>query len=534
METIPEGSNDCFSVDNGQSIYTADDDMGNDQDEDEIGGHRPVLGKRETRAIYCLKGFVMFILLGCGLAIAACVYLYTSQQEQSTFDDSFADYSQQIIDTVDTYARNKLEALGALALMIQAHAITANETFPFVTVPFFEEIVQGTKSLTACYGIMLFPIVTEANRQAYVNYTLTQRGWINASYAAQREMHGSDNLGMTMNEISQVDWFDYLWTMDYYNESNPDFSAWIADDIFQTRSSPGIYHPVVETEPGPYFPQWQVAPLDSYYQSTVNLNYGAYDDFYRQTEIIHATSNAAFGIAWTDQSTDGYISTLLYPIFDQFHGSEKSIVAFLGLDIYWKAFLENILPPETKGIQVVVYNSCGQNFTFLLEGNNATFQGDGDLHDLSFDGMARSTVFGRKLMEPVTEEGYLGPPLYGDYCTSTFNIYPTRSMKDFFITDQPWVYAGCALAILLFTSAVFLLYDVFVERRQRLVLTTATRADKVVSSLFPEHVKEKLYETDNERTNKGFRRTNDIVHEPEVLNPIANLYPETTILFAGK
>ena len=392
------------SLQREESIASGDlDDLGEDDEQEEE--QQEVLAKKETRTVRCLKFLVIWILLSCGAAIAACVYVYTSNEEESTFHYSFHDYAQQIIDTVDMYAQNKLEALGALALLIQAHAINMQQRWPLVTVPFFEEHVQGTKSLTDCYGIFLCPIVNESMRHEYVNYTLNHRSWINASYAAQREIQGYDESGLEQEDYATVDWFEHLWSSDYYNESNPDFSAGIASDIFTTRSAPGVFHPVVEfNNPGPHFPQWQAAPMSAYYQSSVNLNYGAYDDFFEQTKIIRETSNAAFGIAWTDQDTDGYVSTLLYPIFDQFHGDGKEVVAFLGLDILWKAFLQNILPPETKPIHVVVFNSCGQTFTFLLVGDDTIFQGDGDLHDVSFDSMEKTTVFGNKLMEPVSEE----------------------------------------------------------------------------------------------------------------------------------
>ena len=112
-------------------------------------------------------------------------------------------------------------------------------------------------------------------------------------------------------------------------------------------------------------------------------------------------------------------------------------------------------------------------------------------------------------------------------------------MKDYYITKEPIYYAVGALAIILFTSLVFLLYDLFVERRQRLVMKTATTADKVVSSLFPEHVKARLYEKDKLANAAGQRdfmslKKPKMVDAWDKVDPIATIYPETTVLFAGE
>jgi hypothetical protein len=47
--------------------------------------------------------------------------------------------------------------------------------------------------------------------------------------------------------------------------------------------------------------------------------------------------------------------------------------------------------------------------------------------------------------------------------------------------------------IFLFTSLVFALYDRGVERRQRMVMTSAERSSTIVSSLFPSTVRDRLY-----------------------------------------
>jgi len=273
-----------------------------------------------------------------------------------------------------------------------------------------------------------------------------------------------------------------------------------------------------------------------YYQSTVNCNYAHYADFLQQTQIVRARAHAAFGQAWTDYAAPGYLSTLLYPIFDSFYGDQRSIVAFLSMDIFWQAFLEDILPSSNDGIYVVIENTCNQSFTYQLFGKSVTYMGEGDLHETEFDDLQRSTVFGEPLMEPISSDTYVGAPLDESFCPYTFYIYPSTDMHRNYVSTRPVILSFSAFSIFLFTSIVFILYDVLVERRQRLVLHSATRADKLVSSLFPAAVKDRLYEGQKETSvhqNDTFKNTQENADTEEV-SAIAELYPETTVMFGGK
>jgi hypothetical protein len=89
-----------------------------------------------------------------------------------------------------------------------------------------------------------------------------------------------------------------------------------------------------------------------------------------------------------------------------------------------------------------------------------------------------------------------------------------------------------------------------VERRQKLVLTSAKRSDAVVSSLFPREVKERLYIEQEQQEHAPVSAVNEFMGTVNPNNkaaalpgprssdglieasPIAALYPETTILFA--
>ena len=299
-----------------------------------------VLAKKETAAVRWLRMALIGVLLGAAAAVSAGLYNFTANNEREEFHKTFESQSLLIMTTVQSYAQNKLEAMGSLALDVQIHAVTNNLTWPNVTVPYFEERVMATKSLTDAHGVLLFPIVTSATRAGWEEYSVNHLDWMWDSYSTQRQVYGEDESQVDPPALllapDRINWWAHLWGPEFVNPNNTDFSSGISSQIMTTEhEDPNVYDPIYDTSPGPYFPQWQAAPMSWYYQTTVNSNYGRFPDFLVQSRVVNETSHAVFGEAWSDENAPGFISTLLYPIFDKFYSSNAEVVAFLAMDIFW-------------------------------------------------------------------------------------------------------------------------------------------------------------------------------------------------------
>jgi hypothetical protein len=72
---------------------------------------------------------------------------------------------------------------------------------------------------------------------------------------------------------------------------------------------------------------------------------------------------------------------------------------------------------------------------------------------------------------------------------------------------------------------VFMTYEHRVSRQQKLLMSSAQRSNAIVESLFPSNIRDKLYPQDTNDP-KGDNNNNSGA-------PIADLHPDTTILFAG-
>jgi class 3 adenylate cyclase len=174
--------------------------------------------------------------------------------------------------------------------------------------------------------------------------------------------------------------------------------------------------------------------------------------------------------------------------------------------------------------------------------------GEGDLHDEAFDHMEVSADLTQYLSTYVSAqtEGFTAVPITGEGVQYSLRVYPSQDMKDDFVTNQPVIFSLVVALVFVFTSVIFFISDVSVERRKKIVMDRAVKSTAVVSSLSPENVKEQLLnegEDDKEDKKKLSWRASDgkqaqdnavaMMNETRLKGkPIADRFENTTIMFA--
>lgn len=246
------------------------------------------------------------------------------------------------------------------------------------------------------------------------------------------------------------------------------------------------------------------------------------------------------------------LSYILTPVFDAYT-EDANIVAFFFIVVPWSRYFRNVLPEDKNGFEVVINDSCGSVFTFVLNGPDAYMKSWGDTHESRYDGLGRGWVYQDSFRRKIPAEKY-DPSTKGEgECVYELYVYPTDTLKSAYTSDDPIQYAVAVSLIFVFTALVFLAYDWAVARRQNKVLKTATRTQAIVASLFPENVQERiLQEAENDaehntytprfRTNRTKDQLRSFLNDNEdeatgalsVLKsrPIADLFPEATVIFA--
>jgi hypothetical protein len=81
---------------------------------------------------------------------------------------------------------------------------------------------------------------------------------------------------------------------------------------------------------------------------------------------------------------DDALSFIAYPVFDSFD-EDRKLVGVLSTNIHWRHFFKGILQPSAMGIICILENSFNQTLAYRLDGPEATYVGESDLHDPRFD-----------------------------------------------------------------------------------------------------------------------------------------------------
>jgi hypothetical protein len=241
-------------------------------------------------------------------------------------------------------------------------------------------------------------------------------------------------------------------------------------------------------------------------------------------------------------------SDIYYPLIDdlsqieladgevEYDLNEHRVVGVIGAIMRWREYLKNILPEDSNGIDVVFRNPCTLAFTYRIYGPEPKYLGVGDLHDKRYDFMEKVAQLADLGQD--SSEVYTGVPMNIERCPFTISLYPSSEMEAYHTTSNRVTFTVIAVLIFGFTTLVFCLYDTTVERRQKIVMHTAIRSSAIVSSLFPEDVRERIYGSeDQDQANvKGSLLSYGSKSKDKVGlfagDPIAELYPETTVLFA--
>ena len=430
---------------------------------------------------------------------------------------------------------NNLENFGAT---LTSYAKDRELTWPFVVFPDFQ--VRGILSNqeTKAHTISISPLVYNKDVEAWSNFTVNNQDWIREAHAYDQSVHPKlyevEQYESSYSHKNEVRW----------NETEVTPYMWVhnADDRYaKKRVSESLY----------YAPVWQRAPPCDF-STRINQDLRTDPTFARFIDgmlavdhpVLTTMVNASFletnyEYRFDPQKYAEPYSYVLSPVYDVLT-ENRTAVAFLSAFLRWGAYFTDVLPSSQHGIFVVLESSCGQTYTYEIFGHKSVYIGEGNLHDKRVDDDPLVDSFEFSLNATLGEkEGEI------EFCHYYANVYPSQEWREQFSTDAPYLYAAAVLGCFLLTAFGFLLYDILVQRRQAKVMKSAARTNKIVSSLFPENVRDRLLkeaDIENKETNSSnFLNTSEkrngaffnVESTSEAIfgsKPIADMFPETTIM----
>ena len=433
---------------------------------------------------------------------------------------------------VNWEVQNNFAIMAQLSASVTSSAHLSLSDFPYLTNSDFEISGGYVDGLTGMSSVAFAPLVQGENQTSWEDYSVENQNWI-AEGVLLRQIHpdhrdpidGSfqdheERRSLQSGEATEIDRIsehvytvqgDNDWTMIPYEGRTGEILA----------------------------PAWQIAPTPGQDPKMVNYNLMADTTVKNLYEIMKKTNDTVMSDPFKVDYLFDHVfdasekhqkefphSYIAEPVYDGF-GPGSKMVGFLLSLTSWENLLNNILPTDVNGITVVVKSEmCGTEFTFGLRGPKPVFLGYSDLHDPKFDEYMRSFVV------EVYPRG-----IVDGMCLHEMFVYPTQEMRVSYESAKPIIYTCTIVIAFLGTAVLFCIYDRLVTTRQRKATADAERTNAIVSSLFPANVRDRLYEDarqDDSENNKTFGDMTGLgaVHQAFKTKPIADLFPEVTIMFA--
>lgn len=404
--------------------------------------------------------------------------------------------------------------LRSTATSTNSLAKALGQQFPFVTIPGFPQTAtEILNHQTSVELVGLAPVVEENEMSAWSDYALANQGWIED----YREWQGSkfpppDSISSTIIEGST-------------NPSGTPFSA---------------------------LPLWQMFPVTSETAGRVNTNLVTntteavsqtlVEGVMQKVDVLTSieTSNILAGARCPRCS---FLSSPIANVDDV----EKAVGAIVWAWLSWDALFAGKLPDKTGRMVVEVENKCnGVELFYAVQGQASGFLGVGLQHDEQFDDLAvRLDPFG---LDDSVESSELD-------CPFSVTAYPTTEFKNLYVTDAPWVYSVSVICVFFVAACVFSCYDHSIHRKQEKLLEAAQKTSAIVAEIFPKNVQQRIIEEKEQRSmhasrsNMNASRSGGLAPKSELKNligrdeknnadtsykgkPIADLFPEVTIMFA--
>ena len=471
------------------------------------------LAREETAAVSRLRGVILLVLVVAAAMVAGAVYVNTRKTQVQNFATAFQDASQQLVQAFSIQQRlESMDALAADMVMYAAAAAAAaanndnknTTTWPAVTMQDFARRAMSTARLMDVSRVWWLPIVEEQKRNLWENFATHHTEWTRQDMMVLEE-------GATVAKPSRR------------LQDNDNNNTAIAPHIFDAH---GVLPP---TAPGPFTPLWQMAPVELNLLQWVNFNTLSLPSWKQGLEAVlrdqkavvsevlvmhHPKQSLMSGDSYDfaskatsddDNNNAEPYSQIFYPVLDEAlnNNDNAAVVAILAFEASWKYYLQNVLPPSAQGVIAVVENECTEDSTFRYEinGEHVQYLGVGDKHH--YHHHHHRNRYHHWHASQVLNVTVSSIDFNTDYCPYTLHVYPSTSMRDHYLNHQPIIYAVLVSLMFLFATMVFALYDCLVEERQKVVMTQALQSTAIVSSLFPEQVRERLFRRNSMQDGTG-------------------------------
>lgn len=533
------------------------------------------LAAAENKAVGCLRVVVLLVLLIVAICMSVAVFVYTDRDEAEDFENGFSNAAARLIDSFHSSVERQLGAIGAMSITITAHALASNQTFPFVILNDFELQAAHTRVAAETVAVQWAPVLKDDDqRKQWELYAFQNRFHIDEAFLKDQKYRADQDIeyGLVDN-IPKDEGKRVLFAMRELAEvENSTYSVDTIEDLYKLPDlldDETGYHPKVwnvrtgvaeEQGVAPYVVTWQRSPVNGLKQKFMNLNIaqapaleGGIVEAVLETGRVSinkaivpvynsvAQFNANLLIGQYRESFEEYaldpVSFVAYPVFDSFE-DDAEIQGMVVSNLYWRLHFTDLLAENDIGYICVLTNSFGQSLRYRVDGAEATFLGEGPHSDSSYNDMVLHADVNTYVQEraSVRTRAYKRARLDQDFSRYTLSVYPSGDTEAEYKSNKPAIYSALVAIAFFLTTAIFMVYDLLIAKRQKIVMDRALQSGLIVASLYPEQVRDRIYEETQLETSKpknGEWNISASMREvPLEKRANAAVFSHTTVLFA--
>ena len=139
---------------------------------------------------------------------------------------------------------------------------------------------------------------------------------------------------------------------------------------------------------------------------------------------------------------------IIHPIAPKY--SPESLKGVAYTVHHWDTIISYALPSYVSGLDVVLSVENGPAYTYRINNGGAIFQGIGDMHDSKYS----------------SDKRRFDIPYFTGSVDYSITLYPTDDYVAEFETDLPLYACVLSVGVVVLTSLIFVVYDIFVNRQK--------------------------------------------------------------------
>jgi len=481
--------------------HTSDDGSSNTRDE--VARVEEIIAK-ETKVVNRWRFVVILAMTLVAAGVMAATYIIMNQEEEKAFENAFQQYASTLVESSSFTAETIQESCQDFADQMTSSAKSLKHTWPYVTLPDLDIHGANLRKQTNSVGFAIIHFLSAQQKQNWTPYVLANApSWYgNSSFLP---------VPYVLTETLQIQ----------FDSPSPQWPIWQAD--------PWPVQPVTNLD---------MKPFDTVQRNGLaasQLGEGVMGEIEDNNNIAYAFPTVGSVAPRPDEPH----SIFYQPLYNNFSLTERQAVGLVLVVLRWGLFFNNKIPKDVNGIHLVLESSCANVVTYEIVDGIAVYKGKGDLSDKSYKSYEMSAPFNTYANSEQANE--LGA------CLFLLKVYPSSTTEDEYKSALPIVLAIVVGGIFVSMVLSFLAYDRFQRQRNKKVVANAANSNALVTSLFPENIRDRLLKPvdsvkDNRtkrnnshfKSNKGHIKT-FLEGEDEVAvldQPIADLFTDVTVMMA--